>query len=959
LHIELEIMNARVKKYEAENTMMKRDVDSACIALQEAGLEKNEAIQDMVEKERKVAKNLKQQLQTIDTKEEEMKTRCVDLEEQLTRLRDELRASEERNSWYEEGQGLSDAVRHQKRLEADIRRREFDAKRLVLDMGKKNDQILLLVKACEVLRDKAQDDLPVDEDELKQIMRIEENGLRSQNQELLQQVETLEEDRNLLLKRLRDNAAIIGEDGVRFLGLSSSKMLQVIEFASNLKEDKVRLPMDHRSIELSAELSSLKVIRQSDLITIERLEREIEVLKTMKGDESNMESELSVLRTVLEDIQEQNKYLREQGEILTNAKVESSHHEQIERIQISPYLRNKLEEIVGECVEVTPSPSQLSCFIREYEKLEADLRSVKETNRRIFDEAEKRFGDDRRSLEEELFRSEQDSRCYKQQVSQLEAELSLRNDTSTALKEDIESVRTIRSSKRSVHVQVDIDRGDMKKKEVELQLTREVLLTTEHKLSTYENKVRRLQHTLNQQAPIHNDKKRILMAHAAVKELQSFLEEKNKLIAKYRAKDIAHKAAVSDSCTSSIKWEEPRNSNDNGILNSSEDLAESSTVSSLVRKLADASSLVKEKDSNMHRMKADLQNAEARIRASDAKQVQSWEALQILREMTHRLMSDRDLNEHSWEDERGNYGSQIEDLNNQLNLKEDRLSHLTKSLTRLKEVLRVKNEETSKAAEMESDLRRVKSTLSVTRRSKDHSAKALLMSRNKNADALEDSERLQCEVSSLRKQMAELRDEKCALLKRCRLAIVKIQELKGSSSVVHDESKYADVEDDYKRRILGLKKDNSKLRGLVASYKLKEGLNQMSQVTNDLMRNNVSSIKDASVDKIPRRGQGRSTKKGDIKDSTRANCFTSTSVKDSVPKAKHDDEAHEQKTLELRTEVDELKVARKQGGTIDAYEKKISELQSRNDVLLVQISSLKVVHVPASSSTKEVIQLHR
>lgn len=210
--------------------------------------------------------------------------------------------------------------------------------------------------------------MPVDEDELNQIMRIEENGLRSQNQELLQQVETLEEDRNLLLKRLRDNAAIMGEDGVRYFGLSSSKMLQLIEFASNLKDDKVRLPMDHRSIELSAELSSLKVIRQSDLITIERLEREIEVLKTMKGDESNMESELSRLRTVLEDIQAQNKYLREQGETLTNAKVEFSHHEQIERIQISQYLINRLEEMVGECVKVTPSPSQLSCFMRDMRK---------------------------------------------------------------------------------------------------------------------------------------------------------------------------------------------------------------------------------------------------------------------------------------------------------------------------------------------------------------------------------------------------------------------------------------------------------------------------------------------------------------------------------------------------------------------------------------------------------------
>ena len=83
-------------------------------------------------------------------------------------------------------------------------------------------------------------------------------------------------------------------------------------------------------------------------------------------------------------------------------------------------------------MKVTPSPSQLSCFMREYEKLEADLRSVKETTRRISDEAEKRFGDERRGLEGELFQSEH--------------ELSLRNDTSTALKEDIESVRTIRCS---------------------------------------------------------------------------------------------------------------------------------------------------------------------------------------------------------------------------------------------------------------------------------------------------------------------------------------------------------------------------------------------------------------------------------------------------------------------------------------------------------------------------------
>lgn len=58
-----------------------------------------------------------------------------------------------------------------------------------------------------------------------------------------------------MLARLREKAIEIGEKGVRFLGMDSEQIDQVMEFASNLRQGKIELPLNDRSKELSVRIS--------------------------------------------------------------------------------------------------------------------------------------------------------------------------------------------------------------------------------------------------------------------------------------------------------------------------------------------------------------------------------------------------------------------------------------------------------------------------------------------------------------------------------------------------------------------------------------------------------------------------------------------------------------------------------------------------------------------------------
>lgn len=148
---DLELANARIKTLELQNASMKREVDSACLALEIAEIETKELKELTAMKEKRIEMGCHSQIKVVDDMRNQMKTKCNDLEEQLDQMRDELRASEDRNYRYEEGYGLTEAIVCQKQLEADVRRKDVDRKRMLVSLENRDEKILFLSKKIQVL----------------------------------------------------------------------------------------------------------------------------------------------------------------------------------------------------------------------------------------------------------------------------------------------------------------------------------------------------------------------------------------------------------------------------------------------------------------------------------------------------------------------------------------------------------------------------------------------------------------------------------------------------------------------------------------------------------------------------------------------------------------------------------------------------------------------------------------
>ena len=95
---------------------------------------------------------------------------------------------------YEQKNGLAEVVRLQKQLEADVRRRDYDLKRLNLTLGVEVDKRRALTKACDWLKEKANlgAEFMFDEEEIRTALDREDSWLQSENAELSHQIESLE-----------------------------------------------------------------------------------------------------------------------------------------------------------------------------------------------------------------------------------------------------------------------------------------------------------------------------------------------------------------------------------------------------------------------------------------------------------------------------------------------------------------------------------------------------------------------------------------------------------------------------------------------------------------------------------------------------------------------------------------------------------------------------------------------
>ena len=246
-----------LKRCAEDKDQAERDLEKTCKALADAGKECEQRVHGALVKERMHAQELEARLDAASSREQEMETARLELKRQKDEVALQLCRSDERNTWYEEGHGLADAVRYQKKLEADMFRRDHDLEQLQLRHGEEVGRCKVLQKLVSMLTEKSglTEEPALEEDAVKEAMAAHDNQLEAQNAELGRQIECLEADRLAMMKQLRHNAAEIGEKGIKFLGLDAAQIQKVMEFASNIRDGSVTLPMDDRSKELMVSTS--------------------------------------------------------------------------------------------------------------------------------------------------------------------------------------------------------------------------------------------------------------------------------------------------------------------------------------------------------------------------------------------------------------------------------------------------------------------------------------------------------------------------------------------------------------------------------------------------------------------------------------------------------------------------------------------------------------------------------
>lgn len=177
-----------------DKNQAERDLDEAIQALNQSKRDAKEQTASALLKEKLDATQSNAKIDKTNAKLESAMQRILDSEETIENLRNQLRCSDERNALYEQKNGLTEVVRLQKQLEADVRRRDYDLKRLNHTVGVEMDKRRALTKACDWLKEKANlgHEFVFDDEEIRTALHREDSRLQSENAELSRQIESLE-----------------------------------------------------------------------------------------------------------------------------------------------------------------------------------------------------------------------------------------------------------------------------------------------------------------------------------------------------------------------------------------------------------------------------------------------------------------------------------------------------------------------------------------------------------------------------------------------------------------------------------------------------------------------------------------------------------------------------------------------------------------------------------------------
>ncbi|SPQ94121.1 Nucleoprotein TPR/MLP1 domain-containing protein [Plasmodiophora brassicae] len=187
--------------------------------------------------------------------------RYAQLESRVQRTDRELLDAYEQIHQYEEGYGIDEAMRDQRKLKAAMILREEENSQLSAKLSVREGQLQRLADENGILRLKAGVDPSwgVSEAELELEHNVEKEKLNSLVEYYKEHTERLERERVELLEELRLKAVQNGESGVVYFGLSADKMHLLDQYADRLREGDTSLPETDETSRIKGQLADMSL----------------------------------------------------------------------------------------------------------------------------------------------------------------------------------------------------------------------------------------------------------------------------------------------------------------------------------------------------------------------------------------------------------------------------------------------------------------------------------------------------------------------------------------------------------------------------------------------------------------------------------------------------------------------------------------------------------------------------
>ena len=253
--------------------------DKIKLAEYSADLERkvDQKVAERVVLEKEKVKNLQAVLLSKESSHTTELERYKDMEVEKNSL---VREVDELNHWkaiYENGHGLRELARNQKRLKDENRSLGVLVEHITNDKNILTDKVNLVEKAFEKLciETGKPADFMYPQYELEDEIVGDYARMKAQINELEEQIGALETDNTRLRKALKNQAGSIGEQGFKYAGMSPDMLIKVNEFAANLRDGNLTLPIDDRSSELLKANKRLRDEIRGLNLQVERYEREL------------------------------------------------------------------------------------------------------------------------------------------------------------------------------------------------------------------------------------------------------------------------------------------------------------------------------------------------------------------------------------------------------------------------------------------------------------------------------------------------------------------------------------------------------------------------------------------------------------------------------------------------------------------------------------------------------------